>query len=272
MSQLAFDLDAMIEEANPEPPRAPWAGRAPLRFTTAPFTLNEFLAAFAEYVEIHGHSNCLAESHMWHKGYDGRATGTPGHSMQVLNADLRCRHFGSPCSCVSSSLYRAACECGWTSPVTETESFAIEIWHDHSWPGWRALPIVPEDVRPGAGGITSKSKKALEWVTANYPEDWRRDGAPVLTRRSGLGTRHVPGYSPWGGYDIAADNLAPVFTHVRGTVCLTPPMVRCDGCGYTATGDHLAHLILTCGITFNPRIDDERRLCRECRTTEWNQS
>ena len=65
---------------------------------------------------------------------------------------------------------------------------------------------------------------------------------------------------------------ATVFTHVRGTVSLEPPAVRCDGCGYTATGDNVALLILTCGITFNMRVfaTDKRRLCRDCRKNEWN--
>jgi len=28
-------------------------------------------------------------------------------------------------------------------------------------------------------------------------------GAQVITERSSMGTRHVPGRSPWGGYDIS---------------------------------------------------------------------
>lgn len=64
MSQVSFDLDAMIAEANPDPPRAAWTGRAPLHFTVASFSLSDFLEALEEYIAIHGHFNCLAESHM----------------------------------------------------------------------------------------------------------------------------------------------------------------------------------------------------------------
>ncbi|WP_404442901.1 hypothetical protein LG315_08505 [Microbacterium marinum] len=32
----------------------------------------------------------------------------------------------------------------------------------------------------------------------------RVPGAPILTERGPYGTRHVPGYSPFGGYDLSA--------------------------------------------------------------------
>ncbi|QJU54358.1 hypothetical protein SCB71_14525 [Herbiconiux sp. KACC 21604] len=57
---------------------------------------------------------------------------------------------------------------------------------------------------------------------------------------------------------------------------LDPPTVTCDGCGRTATassqGVPFNIVILTCGIVFNPRTygrGDDRRLCRDCRRTEW---
>lgn len=57
---------------------------------------------------------------------------------------------------------------------------------------------------------------------------------------------------------------------IHGIVSLDPPTVRCDGCGYEATGDRLAFLVITCGIEFNPRLpEDHRRLCSACRAVEW---
>jgi hypothetical protein len=57
---------------------------------------------------------------------------------------------------------------------------------------------------------------------------------------------------------------------------LNPPTVTCDGCGYYVTAKSLGIpfniLILTCGIVFNPHTydrGDDRRLCRDCRLTEW---
>jgi hypothetical protein len=57
---------------------------------------------------------------------------------------------------------------------------------------------------------------------------------------------------------------------------LDPPTVTCDGCGHTATapsrGVPFNVVILTCGIVFNPHTygrGDDRRLCRNCRRTEW---
>ena len=56
---------------------------------------------------------------------------------------------------------------------------------------------------------------------------------------------------------------------VHGIVSVDPPTIRCDGCGYEATGDRLGYLVATCGIEFNPAEyqagRDTRRLCRTCR-------
>ena len=57
---------------------------------------------------------------------------------------------------------------------------------------------------------------------------------------------------------------------------IDPPTVTCDGCGYSvtapSTGVPFNVVILTCGIVFNPgtyKNGDARRLCRDCRRTEW---
>lgn len=62
----------------------------------------------------------------------------------------------------------------------------------------------------------------------------------------------------------------------RGIISVDPPIIECDGCGYTYTTTRgLAFAVLFSGIEFNPAIrGDDRRLCRECRikagwTVEW---
>jgi len=197
-AQLAFDFDALT--------RQPYAGRAPLHFSTEFYTVDELGEAWDAWVEQNGHFDSIRVSHMWRASQIDTGRGTVAHDCCILSAALYCDHYQRKCFCVGSGLYRAQCDrCRWMA--VGDESGAIEAWHDHAWPGWRELPRVPAEVRPGAGGITSKTKPAFEWVTANYPAEWQTDGAPVLTIRGGIGTRHVPGYSPWGGYDLAADRL-----------------------------------------------------------------
>ena len=68
-------------------------------------------------------------------------------------------------------------------------------------PGWRELPVLPTF----KGRYERKQKTAaLAWLAEHYPTGWQFDGAPVITQRSPHGTRHVPGRSPFGGYDFAA--------------------------------------------------------------------
>ena len=89
---------------------------------------------------------------------------------------------------------RLALHCG-------DENSAVEGWHDHAFPGWRELPIVP--VRLCDVEKIGLSKAAKKWVEDHYPKSMQVVGAPVITQRSSMGTRHVPGCSPWGGYDIS---------------------------------------------------------------------
>lgn len=104
-------------------------------------------------------------------------------------------------------LYRGACfGCGWHGDPHEWDkNAAVEDAHDHSWPGWRTLPVVPrcpDDVK--------KRAKWLEMVRRLYTDagvDMVRfmpgSGAPILTERQAVGKR-----SHWshevGGYDICA--------------------------------------------------------------------
>ena len=214
IEQLAFDIDTLIEEVNPPPA---YTGRAPLHFTVTAFTPGEYMEAEDHLREIgEGFGIHVGPPHIWHKGYDS-SLATPGHSFTVLAADLGCEDYGRDshrfafgrrvCSCVGGRVNRGHCECGWASEITADGSAPVEAWHDHAWPGWRDLPVIPKGIRPASGGITKTTKAAYAWVIAHYPTEWQKPGAPVITERAGIGTRHVSGYSPWGGYDLAAESL-----------------------------------------------------------------
>jgi len=44
----------------------------------------------------------------------------------------------------------------------------------------------------------------LGQLVTDYPAQFRIPGAPIITERGKYGTRHVIGYSPYGGYDLSA--------------------------------------------------------------------
>ncbi|QBE49622.1 DUF6349 family protein [Leucobacter triazinivorans] len=150
----------------------PWEG-VPLRYVTDYHHPDDLAAAFERWTGEHGNFGCLMRSHMWHRAYFGRqdvAASDEAHELHMLNADTRC-------------------------DLAE---------HDHAMPGWRALPILPTNLS------TADEKKAraaaAKWCAENYPAEWQRPGAPVISRRGPYGGRHVGGRSPFGGYDLAAPN------------------------------------------------------------------
>ena len=84
-----------------------------------------------------------------------------------------------------------------------TRNAAAENACDHTWPGWREVPVV--------AAVPEERKKRATWVervTALYPAGWLEDGGPIRTQRTGYGTRHVPGRTPFGGYDLAVVDVA----------------------------------------------------------------
>lgn len=93
---------------------------------------------------------------------------------------------------------------GW-HVIASDENAAVEAWHDHSFPGWRDLPVVPARLR--STDEIRLSKAARKWIEQHYPASMRVVGAPVITERNGAGTRHVPGRSPWGGYDMSSTGV-----------------------------------------------------------------
>ena len=95
-------------------------------------------------------------------------------------------------------MYQMICEgCRWHHIAT-SENAVVEAWHDHALPGWRDLPILPAKIS------TQKQARVLAWLEDTYPPEWVRPGVPIRTHRSQHGTRHVPGRSPLGGYDLTA--------------------------------------------------------------------
>lgn len=203
--QLAFDLDALNHAAEVE--AAPeWQG-APLHFTTDYFSPAALDEAFEHWCFVSGHFDSLALSHMWHRyiGLNGH-TDFQEHSIDVFDAELRClarehRDGDEDCSCVGGMLVQAICEpCDW-HVIADNENAVVEAWHDHAMPGWRDLPVVPERIRVrDTKGLTLHAR---DWIAEHYPIQMQVPGAPIITERGQYATRHVPGYSPWGGFDLS---------------------------------------------------------------------
>lgn len=182
----------------------------PFGFTAAYHPPAALDAAYREFCTAHGRTDSIMRSHMWHR-YDMHGViELDGHRCEVFVADLRPPKNPSPHPTIGPGplLHLAVCEpCQWHTLGTEPE--VVVAWHDHALPDWRALPVLPESVtRRDDKGTT---KQAMAWLEEHVPADLQRDGAPIITERQPPGNRHVPGYSPWGGYDLShwALDIAP---------------------------------------------------------------
>jgi len=146
----------------------------------------------------YGNANSNRNSHAWRVNITCPDTPTDRCQPTVLSADLRCDCLDE-CFCVGDLLYRGACRsCGWEGEPVDEENSAAEDACDHAWPGWRELPVVAR--------VPDDGKRHDAWakrVAATYPTGWLAGGGPIRTQRSGVGTRHVPGRTPFGGYDMA---------------------------------------------------------------------
>lgn len=213
--QLAFDF----EEFEREDARArlhEWAG-APLHFHTdyyPPAMLDE---AFEHWRFINGSFGSFPRSHMWHRSFADRSTEFGEHRAEAFSVDLRPKPGDTG---PGDLLTMIVCEpCEWHSHGGR-ENEAVEAWHDHAVPGWRDLPVIPQAVRVRSeSGLT---KVALRWIEQRYPQHLQVPGAPIITERGPYGTRHVPGYSPWGGYDLSSTALDRPATPARAAVRRTP--------------------------------------------------
>lgn len=209
-AQLAFDIDAVIHQADVDAAPA-WDG-APLRYHEEYRTPAELDAAWARWKFENGNFGCIPYSHMWHDdSYRRSALPEIGaHQCSFYTADTRCNggqfggpgHDHAPGELPDELMYQIICTtCRWHT-INTRENDAVEAWHDHALPGWRELPIVPAKLAEH-GGERKKLARLVAWLEEHYPTSWQHPGFPIISERSGIGTRHVPGRSPWGGYDLS---------------------------------------------------------------------
>jgi hypothetical protein len=128
-------------------------------------------------------------------------------------AGLEHRWNADGCYCLTAVLARGIClGCGWSGPIRHPEAggehVAVEDAHDHAFPGWRDLPVVPK--RPEWGESKAARKAMQTWaarLAQVYPVGWLERGGPIRTDRGpigSIGTRHVPEVAGYGGYDLSA--------------------------------------------------------------------
>ena len=173
------------------------------------------IAAANQWADDYGHFDCLRRSHAWHSNDTPFTNAQPTDACRpaVLTAALHCDHYDRDCLCVGrGGVYRGAClHCTWEGPLRDRENSAAEDAHDHVWPGWRALPLVPR--RPDTASNSQKTSAALRnWiahVNAIYPAGWLESGGPIRTLRTTYGTRHVPNHTGFGGYDLCGQIADP---------------------------------------------------------------
>lgn len=199
--QLTFDFEELArEEARGRLDE--WAG-APLRFTTDYYPPEALDAAFEHWCFLNGRFDSFQRSHMWSRITWNRDEVEYGpHRIALFMANLPPeRDAEGP----GGGLYQAICEpCQWHQ-ICGDENKAVEAWHDHAVDGWRELPIVPARVRVRDDkGLTALARK---WIEVHYPPRMQVPGAPIITERQPMATRHVSGYSPWGGYDLSSTAL-----------------------------------------------------------------
>lgn len=185
-----FDMLEMYRE---QVRARPWHGIALGEPTMEFHTPEELDAGMQRWIDENGEFGCIPRSHMWHRESpdvlrDGPMVTAFGHELVMYSAHPD----------EESMLWQAICPgCRWHH-VGRSENDPVEAWHDHAMPGWRELPLVPAEVDKANRGA---------WLKEAYPAGWQADGAPILTRRSERGRRHVPRYSPLGGYDMAAEEI-----------------------------------------------------------------
>ena len=151
----------------------------------------------------------------------------------VMTCDLRgsekdpvppCGHTkdSGPAAGIPGHLYKCGClgrGCDWEGPARGGENAAVEDGMDHAWPGWRDLPTVrplPEGAKVFDVASTPRQSAAhkafANWVAevnGVYPEFWLENGGPIRTLRRPLESRHVPGRTPFGGYDLGVPKTGP---------------------------------------------------------------
>lgn len=134
-------------------------------------------------------------------------TATPGHELRVFDADLRCTHYREACSCVGGLLARGICApCRWH--CDGDEATIVEAWHDHAWPGWRTLPVIPASIAK-RDDQNRPTKKFRAWVEEHYPAEWQTPGAPIITERQPNANRTAPATFPAAAPGTASTSPTP---------------------------------------------------------------
>jgi Family of unknown function (DUF6349) len=199
-AELQLDIFGVLEEVALD--------RPPLCLYHSPARgLPARAAEFEAWRKEHGSFGSRIRSHAWIAVISDPASPAVRCQSAVLSCDIRDDGDDLSCDCTSIGLllYRGACRgCTWEAlQPREDENAAAEDALDHAWSGWRDLPVMP--------GMPGDPKKLARWtadVSAAYPAGWLEAAGPVRTWRQGLGTRHVPGRSPWGGYDVGVPEAA----------------------------------------------------------------
>lgn len=166
-----------------------WNGVPLGRLVTDYHHPDELDAGWRRWIEINGHFNSIFLSKMWRRSYTVPHAVIGAHTLDQFDVDLRCAAgahdaerdrlglgLGRICQCVGESTTQIICAvCSWHHIGTEHD--AVEAWHDHAFPGWRDLPIIPAKLR-GTMGATKMTPKLEEWLEENYPAAFRIPGAP----------------------------------------------------------------------------------------------
>lgn len=219
--QMAFDFDELARKDARS--RLDERTGAPLRFTTDYYPPRALDEAFAHWCFLNSHLDSYRRSHMWHRSIterDDLVIADGAHAASTFTAELRpSAEQEGP----GGLLTQLICEpCQW-HVIDSSENRAVEAWHDHALPGWRELPVVPSQIQVRSEkGMT---KLARAWIAEHYPPEAQVPGAPIITERARYATRHVRGYSPWGGYDLshtATDDPNPELSP-RETASRKPP-------------------------------------------------
>ena len=139
--------------------------------------------------------------------------------------------------------YRGRClGCGERGPVVGAENGATEWAHDHAFPGWRELPVVPR--LPWSDTVSTQRRRTDVWrerIEVLLPAGWLDRGGPIRTERPAdshgrrVGMRHVPHRAPGGGYDMATTDPT-----VDLTACAKATARRRAAIGDVEIGDNFA--------------------------------
>jgi hypothetical protein len=193
VEQLAFDLSE---------PLPAWTG-SPLHYHTEYLDPQAHIDAYERWIVENDRLDCIRRSGMWRSSMCSAPFSTAnGHTFHLLSADCR-RYDNRPhtAGVPDALMYQVICQdCKWHA-ITTSENAAVEAWHEHAFPHWRDLPIMPIKLQPRDWNA-KPTTRMIAWIETNYPFEHRIGGAPLRTARTGIGTRHVGGRSPFGGYDL----------------------------------------------------------------------